>query len=182
MNKLSSPCFLFTALLVTALAGHALAQTPLPPPSSLGQMPIIQAETLSERKVTLPQDLPGEKTLALIAFERGQQTNINTWVDGLSLKTTTEPWVEQPVIEPRSSWSRAFIDGGMRMGIRDEAMRNRVITLYTERAAFLKLMGLPDSTRSIYAVVVTRAGQVLAMVEGDYTREKAAVLAKAFGQ
>ncbi len=70
----------------------------------------------------------------------------------------------------------------MRIGIRDEAMRDRVITLYTERAPFLKAMGLPDSTRSIYVVIVSRAGQVLASVEGDYTSEKAAVLAKAFGQ
>jgi hypothetical protein len=164
--------------LFNAVNTLTMAQSSAP----LGQMPVIQTETLGERKLTLPQDLPGEKTLAVIAFERGQQANINTWVNGLNLKTTTDPWVELPVIEPRSSWSRAFIDGGMRMGIRDEAMRNRVITLYIERAPFLKAMGLPESTKSIYVVIVTRSGQVLASVEGDYTPEKAAVLAKAFGQ
>ena len=31
----------------------------------IGQMPTIQAKTLADRTVTLPQDLPGEKTLAI---------------------------------------------------------------------------------------------------------------------
>ncbi len=181
MNKLNLPnralttlCLIGSLMYVTS---NASAQTP-----PAGQMPLIQAETLTERKVTLPQDLPGEKTLAFIAFERNQQANVDTWKKGLNLQTSTEPWVELPVIGPRGSWSRSFIDGAMRMGVSDEATRNRIITLYIERAPFLKAMGLPDSTKSIYAVIVTRGGQVLASVEGDYTPEKAAILAKAFGQ
>ena len=174
---------ILTASLMAAWAAGASAQTVSPPPISvIGQMPVIQAETLSERKVTLPQDLPGEKTLALIAFTREQQTNVNTWIQGLSLNTATEPWVELPVVGAQNRLMRAFTDSGMRMGIPDETMRNRVITLYTDRDAFVQAMGFKNSTRTIYAAIINRAGQVLASVEGDYTSEKAAVLAKAYGQ
>ncbi len=172
---------IMAAFLAAILPLSTAAQSVSPAPV-IGQMPVIQAETLSERKVTLPQDLPGEKTLAVIAFESAQQTNINTWVQGLSLNTATEPWVELPVVGPKNRFSRALIDGGMRMGIRDEAMRNRVITLYTDRETFVQAMGFKSSTKTIYVAVINRSGQVLASVEGDYTSEKAAILAKAYGQ
>lgn len=143
-------------------------------------MPFMQAETLGNRKVSLPQDLPGEKTLAIIAFGKAQQTSVDTWVTGLNLKNSTEPWVELPVINPGSAFGRVFIDGGMRMNVRDEVMRNRIITLYTDRIEFLKSMGLPQNTDRIYVVIVTRQGQVLARVEGDYTEQKAEMLKVAY--
>lgn len=147
--------------------------------TKIGQMPVIQAETLSERKVVLPRDLPGEKTLALIAFARNQKPNIETWLEGLSLRTTKEPWVELPIIEMNSTKMRFFINGGMRRGVKSETMRDKIITLYTERIPLLKSMGLPPKTNTIYVVIVTRSGEVLASVEGDYTKEKATVLEKA---
>lgn len=167
---------LFVFSLLTFTAGFSSAQI-IP----VGRMPVIQAETLSERKVVLPQDLPGEKTLALIAFGRDQQPSIDTWVQALQLTTSNEPWVELPVIEMSNSWVRSFIDSGMRRGVRDEVMRDRIITLYTDRGPFLKSMGLPQITKTIYVVIVSRSGEVLASVEGDYSEAKAAVLAKAYG-
>ena len=90
-----------------------------------GRMPIIKAETLNEREVTLPQDLPGVKTLVLIAFEREQQKNVDTWVNGLSLKSNPFAWIETPVIDPKNPIFRAFINSGMRRGIRRHARANR---------------------------------------------------------
>jgi hypothetical protein len=141
-----------------------------------GRMPVIKTETLSEREVTLPADLPGEKTLVLIAFERVQQKNIDTWVNGLKLKESALPWIETPVIDPQNAFFRALINGGMRGGIPDTAMREKTITLYTDRNAFIKAMALNSGVKSIYAAVVSRAGQVLTLAEGDYSAEKAEAL------
>ena len=66
------------------------------------------------------------------------------------------------------------------MNVRDEVMRNRIITLYTDRFLFLKSMGLPQKTESIFVAIVTQQGKVLASVEGDYSEEKAALLNVAF--
>jgi hypothetical protein len=172
------------ALAMLCLFGVLLAtNTPLLAQTlSLGQMPVIKAQTLNERELTLPRDLPGDKTLVLIAFEREQQKNVNTWIAGMKLGDNPFPWVETPVIEPRGSLSRAFIDGGMRMGIRDVITREKTITLYTDRLAFVRAMGLRGSIETIHAAVVNRAGQVLASVEGDYSKEKEAVLLKALAQ
>jgi hypothetical protein len=134
-----------------------------------------QAEPL----LTLPQELPGEKSLVLMAFEREQQKNVDTWINGMKLTDSAIPWIETPVINPQNRLFRAFINGGMRRGITDQKSRERTITLFTDRNALLKAMGLPEITSVIYAVVVDRAGNVLVSVEGDYTVEKANLIIEA---
>jgi hypothetical protein len=136
-------------------------------------MPSISAETLSERVLTLPQDLPGEKSLVLMAFEQAQQKNIDSWINGLNLKSGSIAWIETPVIEPKNRLFRAFIQGGMRRGIPEVKDRDRTITLFTPRTAFMSAMGLPAEFNTIYAVVVDRAGNTLAYATGDYSAEKA---------
>jgi hypothetical protein len=153
------------------LVNPAYSQT-----AAISKMPELKTETLAERELTLPKDLPGEKSLILMAFEREQQKNVDTWINGMKLADSPIPWIETPVINPQNRLFRAFINGGMRRGITDEKSRERTITLYTDRLALLKAMGLPEITTTIYAVVVDRTGNVLAKVEGDYTKEKADTL------
>jgi hypothetical protein len=153
------------------------AQTPASP--TLGRMPTIQTESLAEREMTLPRDLPGERTLVLVAFDRVQQKNIDTWIDGMQLKSSAMPWIETPVIDPKNALFRAFINGGMRRGITDPTAREKTITLYTDRIEFSKSMGFAAWEKPgivVYAAVVDRAGRVLALSEGDYSAEKAKVI------
>jgi hypothetical protein len=143
------------------------------------RMPTIETQTLNGRKITLPRELPGEKTLVLMAFTRGQQVNVNTWIDGMKLSESPYAWVETPVVGKRNGLSKVFIDNGMRSGIRDVATREKTITLYTDRVALLKAMGLKESIKGIFAVVLDRQGNVLASVEGDYSSAKASTLVDA---
>jgi hypothetical protein len=159
---------IFAVVCLVFLVNPVFSQVP-----SLGKMPSIKTETLAERELTLPQELPGEKSLVFMAFEREQQKNVDTWINGMKLTDSAIPWIETPVINPQNRFFRAFINGGMRRGITDQKSRERTITLYTDRNALLKAMGLPEITSVIYAVVVDRAGNVLASVEGDFTVEKA---------
>lgn len=173
MKTLVLACMLAAVLTLPSTA--ALASEAAAPPS-LGQLPTIDALNLNERAVRLPQDLPAEKTLVLIAFERQQQANLDTWIAGMQLNRSPIPWIETPVIEPKNAFVRGFIDSGMRRGIPDTAARERTITLYTDRAAFSKAMGLRDPFKNVYVAVVERSGRVLLLVEGDYSAEKANVV------
>jgi hypothetical protein len=158
------------------MSTQTAAQTPA---MALGRMPTIQAESLAERALTLPQDLPGERTLVLIAFERFQQKNIDTWIDGMQLKSSTMSWIETPIIDPQNMFVRAMINGGMRRGIPDPIAREKTITLFTNRIEFSKAMGFSAWEKPgtmVYAAVVDRAGRVLALSEGDYAVEKAKVI------
>lgn len=163
------------AFFIGILAVHAMAST-TQTQSTLGRMPPIKAQTLNKSEVTLPADLPGQRTIVLMAFERDQQHNVDTWINGLSLPISSYAWIETPVVGEANKLAQAFIDGGMRSEIRDLAIRERTITLYTDRLALLKAMGLKPSIKNIFVLVMARDGQLLATVEGDYSTEKAATI------
>jgi hypothetical protein len=157
------------------IAGCA-GTAPNAPASVAPKMPTVEADTLNEKSLMLPRDLPGEKTLVLIAFAESQQKNVDTWIAGLNLNTANFSWIETPVIDPLYSFFSGFIQNGMRKGIPDLQARARTVTIFTKRADFLKAMGLPESTNTIYAIVVDRTGNILARAEGDFASQKASVL------
>jgi hypothetical protein len=146
--------------------------------NSSGIFPSLTGENLNEKKFILPQDLPAEITLVLIAFEREQAEVLESWSKGLDLPNSQIPWIETPVISTPYVLGGFFIDRGMRIGIPDPKIRERVITLYTDRAAFAKSMGFEYDKHSAYVAVVDRSGKNLGMVKGPYDDVKARALLK----
>jgi hypothetical protein len=141
------------------LAGAASAAVP--------RFPTLSARNLNDETVRLPGDLPGSRTLLLIAFKQEQQFDIDTWIEGLALRTSTIPWLELPVVPNFGAVFRWYLDNAMRSGIRETAARERVVTIYTDTAAFRSTLAIPSDDR-IHALVVTRTGRILARAEGRY--------------
>lgn len=160
------------------LAALALLLLGIVGTSADSQIGTIAASDLNGREIVFPRDLPGQRTLALIAYERGQQGAVDSWVEGLDLRQSDIPWVELPVIEDRGALFRSFIDNGMRSGIVQPEARARVVTLYTDPEAFRRRLGL-EGAQTIHAVVLSREGRVLARAAGPYSEEKARVLLRA---
>ena len=48
--------------------------------SSVAHFPIVKASNLEKRELSLPADFEGERNLLLVAFEREQQKNVDTWL------------------------------------------------------------------------------------------------------
>lgn len=109
------------------------------------RFPEVEGKSLAGSHLKLPGDFDGDPTLVLVAFQRHQQSDIDTWIP-LSVALTEEypdlRSYEVPVI-PRGyrlvSW---FIDGGMRAGIPDPAIRSSTITVYTDKSRFLAALDL----------------------------------------
>ena len=146
------------------------------PNIKIGKMPTYHAETLSERKVTLPLDFPGNRTLLLVTFAQAQQKNMDTWVVGLGLLKSPMAWAVLPVIDKQNAFVQAIINSGMRMGTQDAAERDRTIPLFTSQEDFIAAMQIKSGLKINYAQVVDRLGTVWAIVAGDYSAEKAAPL------
>jgi hypothetical protein len=132
-------------LLFLALPSTGFAQA-----IGAGLMPKLSAEDLNERAVTLPAQLPAEKTLVLMAFTQEQQADLDTWITGLGLVDGKLPWIETPVIEKSNAFVRAMISGGMRRGIPDKSVRERTITLFTDPVALRREMGLPGDGKVVW--------------------------------
>ena len=141
------------------------------------KFPDVAGRTLSGLEVTLPADLPAERTLCLVAFQQQHQGCVDRWItaaeaagipgsplDGADAEQACI--VEIPVIGTRWRLGRRFIDGGMAATIQVPRVLARTITVYTDVSAFQCSLAIPDSV-DVHALVVTRDGDVLARSSGE---------------
>ncbi len=166
--------FLLAAALFAANFGALQAANP--PDSAV--FPPVATESLAGKKYALPQDFEGERNLVIIAFEREQQANVDTWLHQIKQFGQLDSGLrvyELPTISRLDPFRRWFINTGMRRGIPDKSARARTLTLYLDKQAFKKSLQL-ESEKTIYALLVNRAGQILWRAEGDYDDNKAASL------
>jgi hypothetical protein len=83
-----------------------------------------------------------------------------------------------PVVADYGSIWRAFVDNGMRSGIKTKKARSRVFTVYGNRDDFLRKLNMPTADK-VYVLIVQQDGEILARVEGRYSDEKANILREA---
>jgi hypothetical protein len=161
-----------SALVLSIFMSAANAETP-------AFFPQVSGKDLNYKPWTAPTDFPGARTLVLLAFQREQQGNVDTWTEGLGLNapSNTYPWIEMPLIENPGMFMRWFINTGMRGGIPNKQVRSQVWTAYTNKKAFLQGCGL-SSEKVVYALVVDRTGKIHAVEAGDYSKEAAERLAQ----
>jgi hypothetical protein len=127
--------------------------------------------------VALPAGFPAERTLAIVAFQRWQQSRVDLWIEravAAGVPATTRGQappipvavVEIPALSTQWRPVRRFIDGGMTAGIRDPDVLARTITIYTDVRAFRRSLAIPDG-EDVWAFVVTRDGSIVARGHGD---------------
>ncbi|MGE3348765.1 MAG: hypothetical protein AB7I35_15165 [Ramlibacter sp.] len=143
----------------------------------MGKLPSLTAKRLDQRTLSLPAGLPSDRTLALIAFERGHHGDIESWIQGLQLRQNPDiNWLRMPVLQdPGHAQGRSAIENRLLARYTTEGERSRMLPVFTDRAAFIRAAGL-SSPHTAYAVVLNRNGDVLARVEGQFDQDKANAL------
>lgn len=143
--------------------------------------PVLAARDLTGRTVSLPADLPGELTVVVMAFRRGQQGAVDSWLPWLEQMAAADPrlrYVELPTIGQQWAPARSAIDGGMASAISDEATRGRTLTVYTDVRRVTAALGIDD--RSVIALLlVDREGRVRWRGSGAFAASTAGALAAA---
>lgn len=165
-------------LSMVALGARAGADPVPKPDQAAAQFPTLKAANLEKRELSLPRDFAGDPTLVLIAFEREQQRDVDTWLREMKRFEELNPafrYYELPVIQRPNALTRWFIDSGMRRGISDRKARERTITLYIDKKPFCDTLLIADQKR-IYALLLDRAGKVLWRAEGIFDEAKGASL------
>jgi hypothetical protein len=141
---------------------------------SMGRFPKLQASNLEKRLLNLPGDFDGSRNLLLVAFQREQQEQVDTWLREMKRFEEVDPgfrYYELPTIQSPNRLLRWIIDTGMRRGIPDPKARARTITLYIDKVPFLKALGITDERR-IHCFLVDRTGRVLWRTEGMFEESK----------
>lgn len=149
-------------LAIGVLGATALAQTP-------AFLPVLETENLNGQEVVLPRDLRGPYTLILIPFSQEEQRVVNQWIAALDLKNRADlPWIEMPAVPSVTRLIKRQLDGWMRDGIPATEDRARVFTVYTNRAALRRAIGVPPDTATA-TIVVAEGGRVVAAATGSPT-------------
>jgi hypothetical protein len=127
--------------------------------------PPLEARDLEGRRVVLPDDLPGPCDLLVLAFRRGQQSDVDGWGDLVRTAGIDDlGFWEVPVIGRAWSPARGWIDGGMARAIPDREVRTHTLTSYTDVGAVLAALGVRGTGRVI--AVLVAAGCVRWMAVG----------------
>jgi hypothetical protein len=137
--------------------------------------PTVTSENLEGKTLTLPRDFGGARNVVFVAFQRGQQQQVDSWVPFVKQALGRHPgndYYEIPTIKRMVAPMRWMINRGMKGGIDDRAARDRTVTLYIDKAPFKQALGIADES-AIQVLVVDRAGQVLWRTTGAYSEDKA---------
>jgi hypothetical protein len=145
--------------------------------SVMGEIPTFVSHTLAHQSMTVPEDLPNKRTLALIGFKRAHHDKVQSWVDGLNLQNDTSiAWMRMPVInDPGTREGRDAVEDKLLRRYPLESERARLVPAFVNRDRFARAAGL-HSIDEVYAVVMNRQGEVLARAEGEFNQEKASRL------
>lgn len=137
----------------------------------MGQLPPLAAKARDQRQFALPQELPAERTLALLVFRREQKAEVHSWIQGLRLaEDASIPWLKVRVLAPDDP-AHAVKPVALPPG----AQADRVVSVAANATQLAQAMALPD-TEHAQVVVLGRDGQVLAKAQGAYDEERARVL------
>jgi hypothetical protein len=93
--------------------------------------------------LTLPSALPGPYDVVVLAFRRGQQSDVDGWRHAVEELGPDAPgfW-EVPAIGGVWRPMRGWIDGGMAGAIPDPHIRAHTLTAYTDTGALRRALGI----------------------------------------
>ena len=124
--------------------------------------PSIQGNNLMGQPLEMPRDFAGEVNVVFIAFKREQQADVDSWGPALETLRARHPGLrvyELPTLARRYRLMRSVIDGGMRGGIPDTAVRAATVTLYIDKDPFKRALGINNEDR-IQILLVDRGGRI----------------------
>lgn len=136
--------------------------------------PVVNGSNLRREKITLPQDFEGQFNLTFIAFQQWQQEEVNSWIplaENLEEQFPGLVYYELPTIRSLGTFSRFFINEGMRAGIPSQKSRERTITLYLDKDEFRSTLSMEDENH-IYILLLNKQGEEFWRERGSYKPEK----------
>jgi hypothetical protein len=160
-------------------AGAALMLAALAPTETnvMGRLPALSTKRLDQQHMLLPQQLPAERTLALVGFSKTHGAEIDSWITGLRLdQDESITWFRMPVLnDPGNEGARAAIERKLAARHPAPVERSRLLPVFTDRQAFTRMAGLSGIDHAS-VLVLHRDGKVLARAEGMFDEAKGQAL------
>lgn len=157
------------------------------------ELPAVETRTLQGAPKLLPDDLPAQRTLVVLAFQQRHQRDVDEWMaiadrrgwltdlsdpgsTSLGGSKPSRAVIEVPCISRRWGPVRRFIDGGMATTIAVPEVLARTWTAYTDVGRVQRALQIADSGE-IWVAVVEDDGTVTESVVGPPTEATEASIA-----
>jgi hypothetical protein len=165
------------AWVLAALVALGLALAFPSESSVMGRLPTLVAKRLDQQPLQLPLDLPSDRTLVLVTFDRTQRAAAESWIAGLQLQGHPGiSWLRLAVIHDNGDAARRdSAENRLMLRYTRADERASLVPLFTDRDAFVRSAGLSGIDRP-WVLVLNRRGEVLARVPGAFDADKAAAL------
>ncbi len=138
------------------------------------KFPEIAGENLEKKKYVIPYELEGDLNVVIIPFQRWHQSLVDEWsvfLNDIERSNQNFRYYEVPTLNSGYKAMRFMIDGGMRAGIPDRSIRERTITLYTNKPLFEQQLNI-KSENTIYLFLIRKNGEILWRSEGEFDAQK----------
>jgi hypothetical protein len=138
------------------------------------RFPSADGKALTGDKFLVPEDLEKPHNLLLVAFQREQQEDVDTWIPRLErVEDTNEDFAfyEFPILPEMNAVARWFIYQGMRGGISQERARARTITFHLDKERFKEQLGI-ESEDLIQIFLADSTGVIIWRESGIWSEEK----------
>jgi hypothetical protein len=158
---------------IGAVAGALMLAVASPSENSMmGRLPSPAAQ-----RIVHVGQLPADRVLALVGFERSQRGEIKSWVQGLQLcQEQAIPWIRMAILkDPGNDEGRRAVERRLQDAHGTREGGPRVVPVFTDRDRFIREAGLTGRDHAS-VLVLSRDGQVLAKAEGEYDAARATAL------
>ncbi|MDR3686192.1 MAG: hypothetical protein P4L93_04455 [Coriobacteriia bacterium] len=145
------------------------------------RFPTLETQDLEGATTRVPDDLPGNPRVIILAFQRWHQMLVDGWSRHAHALAQTYPEIsvwEVPAMSHVYAVGRFFIDGGMKAAIPDLAVRQHTLTAYTDLTALITALEIPDY-ETVHVYLLDSAGEIVWRGSGQVDEDQAAALAAA---
>ena len=167
-------------ILLTCLSSALSAQAAGAAPAAF---PAASGHNLNGRAVEVPRDLKGSANLVYVAFLPAQQAQVDSWEPFAAEMARRFPGFhayQLPIVSSTYTIFRGYLDNVMRGAIADTEARESTITLFLNKGAFERALGIA-SEREISVFLITPSGEILWRSTGPYDASNPPDLEKIVG-
>jgi len=140
--------------------------------------PTLVGKNLNKQKITIPEDFSNKDIIIIIAFQRWHQPLVDTIITNLEQINIEDTYhlIEVPVVSQLSIFRRMRLDAIMRAGIRDPQIRQRTITVYTDKDEFKQKLEIPNEDEVHWFLVSHSSKEILSRGSGVISSKEAEIV------
>lgn len=164
----TSAVLVFSLFVCCFCPAYAAQSTAVAPAPDLGRFPAIQATSLDNARMDLPQDFAGQLNFVVISFAREQQKEVDTWIPiarQVQSAHSNFAYYELPTMSRENFLSRWWFNAALRSDTSDKNMRKRILTAYLNKRKFQQVLHIPSDKKTV-AILVDKAGKIYWRADG----------------